>query len=151
MRQASRAALRVLIRDKKLVQYTAGQASLVTHRPASRQAAALAVANMLRSLSAAVNLVLSPLDALNRCTLSINFPLYCCHCACATPCPWPLPLVQVGQLELTHKGRAMYDSALPLDAAMQLFESCLHAEDGERDNGALDPAASSDGHLGCRQ
>jgi hypothetical protein len=61
-------------------------------------------------------------------SLSIIAPVYCwCHGALAAPCP-----VQVGQLELTHKGRAVYDSALPLDAAMQLFESCLHAEDGER-------------------
>lgn len=37
---------------------------------------------------------------------------------------------QQGQLELTNKGRAAYDSALPLDAAMRLYDSCARAEDG---------------------
>jgi hypothetical protein len=41
MRHASRAALRVLISDKKLLQYIAGQASPVGP-PASKQASALA-------------------------------------------------------------------------------------------------------------
>ena len=41
MRHASRAALRVLIRDKKLVQYTAGQARICV-TPASKQAPAMA-------------------------------------------------------------------------------------------------------------
>ncbi|PSC69888.1 helicase and polymerase-containing TEBICHI [Micractinium conductrix] len=37
---------------------------------------------------------------------------------------------QPGILELTPKGRAVYDSALPLEAAMQLYDSCKHADDG---------------------
>lgn len=40
--------------------------------------------------------------------------------------------LQAGQLELTHKGRAVYDSALPLEPAMRLYDSCSRAEDGRR-------------------
>lgn len=42
----------------------------------------------------------------------------------------PSACLQPGQLELTHKGRAVYDSALPLDPAMQLYDSCAKAEEG---------------------
>ncbi len=49
--------------------------------------------------------------------------LTCCHVP-------PACLPQAGQLELTHKGRAVYDSALPLEPAMRLYDSCSRAEDG---------------------
>lgn len=47
------------------------------------------------------------------------------------PLVWLTPIVQAGQLELTHKGRAVYDSALPLEPAMRLYDSCSRAEEGE--------------------
>lgn len=55
-------------------------------------------------------------------------------------------VLQEGQLELTHKGQAVYDSALPLDAAMQLYESCTAADNGETSSTAsyvpVPPAAA---------
>lgn len=56
-------------------------------------------------------------------------------CSCHEPCACSLSMLssQDGHLELTHKGRAVYDSALPLEAAMQLYDSCRTADNGGSD------------------
>lgn len=109
MRPASKVALRALLDGKRLVQFIPGQA-----RQFSFASCHKCKPGFIPCPIADIGLF-SPTHALTQ------------RAAC---------LSQEGQhLELTHKGRAVYDSALPLDDAMQLYESCTAADNGEGGSG----------------
>lgn len=112
MRQASKAALRELLNEKRLVQWAPGQAS-----PCVPGVQHLALKKPPQ-----------PLCPAGACPPEVA-PCLQNESSCSAVHRLPHPL-QAGQLELTHKGRAVYDSALPLEPAMRLYDSCSRAENG---------------------